>query len=82
MPTSYSKEEELILHNLGKILRDHRLRNKLTQEQLAEITDTNVTFISDIERGRCNFSILKLVRFAKAFNVPLDNVFYGYNYDK
>ncbi len=76
--TNYSEEEQQILHNLGQILREHRLRCKLTQERVAENTDTNVTYISDIERGRGNLSVLKLVRFAKAYGVPLKDIFENY----
>jgi len=81
MSPNYSEEESIILRNLGKILREHRLRCQLTQEQVAEFTDTNVTFLSDVERGRCNFGMLKLVRFANAYKVPFEKIFEGYTQD-
>ncbi len=74
----HSEEERQILSNIGEILRAHRLRCKLTQERVAELTDTNVTYISDIERGRGNLSVLKLVRFAKAYGVTLKDIFDDY----
>ncbi len=76
--TKHSEEERQILSDIGEILRIHRLRCKLTQERVAELTDTNVTYISDIERGRGNLSVLKLVRFAKAYGVPLKDIFEDY----
>ncbi len=78
MSTNHSEEESLILRNIGIIVRNHRKRCKLTQEQLAEITDMDVTFLSDIERGKGNFSMLKLVKFAKAFNIALKDFFNDY----
>ncbi len=78
MPTNHSTEERLILRNIGIIVRNHRKRCKLTQEQLAEMTDMNVTFLSDIERGKGNFSMLKLVKFTKAFDVALKDFFNDY----
>ena len=37
--------------NFGKILRDFRVKNKLTQEQLSEKLGISLKYISRIENG-------------------------------
>ncbi len=54
---------------LGYAVKRHRLKLGMTQEQLAEAADLHWTFISGIERGVRNVSILKLFKIADALNV-------------
>jgi transcriptional regulator with XRE-family HTH domain len=55
--------------SLGRAIRRKRLRLGLTQEELAEAADLHWTYVSGIERGIRNVSILKLCRIANALNV-------------
>ena len=57
------------LNVLGKNVRRQREENKLTQEALAERANLDPTYISGIERGVRNPSILSVVRIAKALRV-------------
>lgn len=75
MPTSYSEADYEILRTVGKIFRQHRRYRSLTQEQLAELTDINVTYLSDVERGKRNLSLLNIARLAHAFGLPLEDIF-------
>jgi len=52
------------LKPLGAIIRRRRLELGLSQEQLAEKADLHFTYISGIERGLENVSILKLAKIA------------------
>lgn len=45
-----------------------------TQEQLAELSDLNVTFIGEIERGHCNPTIDTLNKIAGALNLTLSQL--------
>jgi transcriptional regulator with XRE-family HTH domain len=54
------------LKALGRAIRKRREALKLTQEQLAEKADLHWTFISGVERGVRNISILKLWKIATA----------------
>lgn len=54
---------------LGRAVRARRLKLQLTQEQLAEAADLHWTYISGIERGIRNVSIVNLVHIARALKV-------------
>lgn len=55
----------------GKIFRNFRLNNRLTQEKLSELSYINVKTISDIENGKYNIDIDKLEVFSNILNVDL-----------
>lgn len=52
-----------------KNLRYYRLKNKLTQEDLAEKVDLTDKYISDLERGEFSPSLEKLDKIAEAFDI-------------
>ena len=62
------KESSIIF---GKIFRYHRLKNRLTQEKLSELSYINIKTISDIENGKYNIDIDKLEIFSNLLKVDL-----------
>jgi transcriptional regulator with XRE-family HTH domain len=54
---------------LGAAIKRRRLNLGLTQEQLAEAADLHWTYVSGIERGIRNVSILNLFHTATALNL-------------
>ncbi len=54
----------------GKKIRELRLAAGLSQEALGEKADLDRTYISSLERGKRNVSLLNIVQLAKALNVP------------
>jgi transcriptional regulator with XRE-family HTH domain len=54
---------------LGHAIKRRRLKLGLTQEQLAEAADLHCTYISGIERGVRNVSIVNLFQIATALKV-------------
>jgi len=54
---------------VGRLIRKRRVRLGLTQEQLAEAADLHWTYISGIERGIRNISIVNLFHIATALKV-------------
>lgn len=56
---------------LGHHIRKLRQMNNLTQEQLAELADLNITFLGHIERGSKNPTIETLNKLSKALHVSL-----------
>ncbi len=48
-----------------------RKAKKLTQEQLADLADLHVNYISGIERGARNVSILNIEKLARALGVTM-----------
>lgn len=62
---------------IGLHLRAIRNARRVTQEQLAAMTDRSVDAISAVERGVMAPSIETLERFAEAFDVPVTAFFVG-----
>jgi len=61
----------------GSNLRYERKRRKLTQEKLAEKADLDPSYISGIERGVRNPSMLSIVRIATALGTTVSNLSRG-----
>lgn len=59
---------------LGRVIRKHRNAARLTQEQLAERSDSHWTYVSDIERSKVNPGIDVLRRIAEGLRVPLSQL--------
>lgn len=63
-------ESEII--QLGLIIKDLRLKEKISQENLSAQCDVDVRTIQRIERGKQNISISLLFTIAEALNVKLN----------
>lgn len=59
----------------GQNVRYYRYQKNYTQQKFAELTDTNHTYISDIERGKYSVSFEKLELFAKVLDVEVAQLF-------
>ncbi len=64
-----------LLTALGRRVRALRVTQGLTQEQLGEKADLDQTYISDIERGERNPSVLIVGQLARAFRLSLAELF-------
>ncbi len=60
---------------VGKRIRE--LRNKLgvSQEELAAMVELDRTYITSVERGKRNISIVNIEKLATALNVSLSEFF-------
>jgi transcriptional regulator with XRE-family HTH domain len=67
--------------DFGKRIRALRLKAKLTQEQLAELADISVDFLSMVERGINAPSFDTLEKIANALHVPVRELFLFENDD-
>lgn len=62
-----------ILVQFGHRLREVRQRAGVSQEKLAELAGLHRTYISSVERGLRNISLVNIGRLAEALNVaPAD----------
>lgn len=59
------------LRRFGDNIRSRRAAQKLSQEQLAERADLDRTYISGVERGVRNLSLLSAVRIAGALRASV-----------
>lgn len=58
--------------NIGNEIRYYRMKQKLSQEKLAEKSNLSLNFISKLETGRIsNISLNKLLNICKALDVQL-----------
>lgn len=61
--------KEQVQRGFGLAVRNLRDAKELTQEQLAELSDMHVTYVSQIERGLKNLSLFNVHRIAHALGV-------------
>jgi len=59
----------------GKVIKELRINKKISQEKLALESDIDRTYISDIEKGERNVSLLIIDRLAKALQISLNDLF-------
>jgi transcriptional regulator with XRE-family HTH domain len=55
----------------GKRLRQVREQAGVSQEKLAELAGLHRTYVSSVERGLRNISLVNIERLARALNVPM-----------
>ncbi|WP_420591391.1 helix-turn-helix domain-containing protein [Bacterioplanoides sp.] len=67
--------EEEVLRQIGLNVRRYRLQCDMSQEALAERAGIHPTYISGIEKGRRNASVLKLNSIATVLGVELAGLF-------
>lgn len=66
-----TETDKLLLRTFGNRVRCLRTSVGLSQEGLAELAHLDRTYISSLERGHRNVSLLNCARIAAALRVPL-----------
>ena len=66
---------QAFLNAVGNKIRSIRTSKELSQEKLAEMANLHPTFISNLENGKLNGSILSFYRIAQALDTPLPKLF-------
>ena len=64
-----------IRERFGDAVRDRREEMGLTQEGLADRAGVHRTYLSDIERGSRNVSLINIERLAAGLAVPMSGLF-------
>ena len=59
-------------YSIGKNIRAYRVRKKLRQEDLAELSDLSVTYIGMVERGEKIPALETFIRILNALEVSAD----------
>ena len=74
MNESTDKEKLTIF---GKNLKLLRTQQNISQEEFADKTKLDRTYISGLERGKRNPSFLTLIKLAQTLNISVEKLFYG-----
>ena len=69
-------EKTNITKHIGNKFQEYRLKNNLTQNQVAEITGLEPLHISQIERGLSKGSIDTLLKLCNAYKITPDIILY------
>ena len=72
-----SSRDRITLRRFGKALQIQRKRSGLTQEQLAELCEFDPTYISLLERGMRNPSLIAIANLAKNLRCKVSNLVEG-----
>ncbi len=64
-----------IKDKIGNKIRPLRQEKHLSQEAFADMCELNRTYISSIEKGKRNVSIINLEKIANALNINLSTLF-------
>lgn len=65
-----------ISKHIGKICQEYRLKNHLTQNQVAEMTGLEPRHISQIERGLSKGSIDTLIKLCNVYKITPDIILF------
>lgn len=64
-----------IQQKFGYTIRIYRNQREISQEKLAELTGLHRTYISEVERGARNISIINIYKISVALGVSLSELF-------
>ena len=70
-----------ISKHIGQVCQQYRIKNNLTQNQVAELTGLEPRHISQIERGLSKGSIDTLIKLCNAYSMSPDIILYDLLYD-
>lgn len=59
----------------GKTIRECRVKKGISQEELAELCGLHRTYISEVERGVRNVSLINIEKICDALEIRISSVF-------
>ncbi|AUT02279.1 transcriptional regulator [Nostoc sp. CENA543] len=68
-----------ILQKFGQRVRNERLKQGLSQEELAEKAGLHRTYIGMIERAEKNITLININKIAQALDISIDDLLKGIN---
>ena len=63
--------EQKNMEEIGRLVRDERRRQGVTQMQLAGVAGTGIRFVSDLENGKGTIQIGKLLRVVQTLGLGM-----------
>ena len=67
-------DKNSLLKRFGKNVKIERIKKDLTQEQFAEIMNVSQNYIANIECGKANMSLAKVLELSKALDVEIESL--------
>jgi transcriptional regulator with XRE-family HTH domain len=74
MKNNYTEKESKILKKLGDNVRKYREALDISQDELAWQVELDRSYISDIENGKRNVSVLVMTRLCKVLKVSIQDL--------
>ena len=71
----------MIRKKLGLRIKELRKEKNFSQEELADLSNLDRTYINSVENGRRNISIINIEKIANAFDLTLKD-FFNFQGDK
>ena len=71
----------MITNWVGKRIKELRNNKRLTQEQLALLSELDRTYIASVEKGKRNISIINLYKISKALEISLEEFFKNFSWE-
>lgn len=68
-------DESILLSTFGQKIKFLRLQKGLSQEQLAHLANLDRTYVSSVERGKRNVSLINIYKLADALNIQVGLLF-------
>lgn len=72
---AYDNQEKALLQELGERIRSLREEIGISQMELGFRSDLDRTYISSVERGKRNISVINLAAIAHALDVTIKDLF-------
>jgi transcriptional regulator with XRE-family HTH domain len=66
--------EQKILENFGLNFKHYRNKAKMSQDDIVELTGFSKSYISNVERGKHNISLVNAIKFANTVNKTIDEM--------
>ncbi len=79
MPHNIMATNHILLKKFGERVQSLRNQAGISQEKLAELAKMHRTYISGIERGERNVSLINIMRLASALGVSISKLMEGIN---
>lgn len=67
-------DEKKLLKLFGFNLKIERLKRKISQETVAEALDFSSVYVSNVESGKHNISLVNALKFCEYYDLPLESL--------
>ena len=67
-------DEKILLKTFGFNLKIERLKRKFSQEHVAEALNFSTVYVSNVESGKHNISLINALKFCEFYCLPLENL--------